>query len=99
MPLSQLSKTPVPPPLANALERNFPLEARRQGKAGEAKVRARIDPSGRVGLARVTFESSDGFGSACQKTLLESRWTPPLDRKGKAVATWVTYRCKFRVDE
>jgi TonB family protein len=99
MPLAELSKKPAPPPLAEALERNYPPEARSQGKSGEAKVRARIDPGGRVAIARVTSETSDGFGHACQKTLLDSTWTPPLDRDGKPVATWVTYRCKFRVDD
>lgn len=24
---------------------------------------------------------------------------PPLDRSGKPTSTWVTYRCKFRVDD
>jgi len=62
-------------------------------------VRARIDPSGHVGLANITFESGDGFGKSCQRTLLASVWTPPLDRKGKPVSTWVTYRCKFRIDD
>jgi TonB family protein len=98
-PLTELSQKPAPPPLAKALERNYPPEARSQGLAGEAKVRARIDPNGRVGVARVTSESSHGFGAACQTTLLASAWTPPLDREGKPSTTWVTYRCKFRIED
>ncbi len=98
LPLSQLSRPPQPPALGGALQRNYPSHARQQGKAGEAKVRARIEPSGRIQLAKVVQETSEGFGAACQKTLLASQWTAPLDKKGKPAATWVSYRCKFRID-
>ncbi len=98
-PLRELSQKPAPPPLTEALERNYPPQARTQGKAGEAKVRALISPSGRVSQASVTFETAGGFGQACQKTLLESTWTAPRDRDGKPATTWVTYRCKFRVGD
>lgn len=98
IPLAQLSKKPAPPDLGRALEKNFPQDARRQGKSGEAQVRARVEPSGEIRTAQVFFESSGGFGDACKKTLLESKWTAPLDRAGTPVATWVSYRCKFRVD-
>lgn len=98
IPLASLSKKPVPPDLGGALKQNYPPDARRQGRAGEAKVQARVEPSGSVGFAKVSFESDDGFGAACRKTLLASKWTAPLDRKGNPVATWVSYRCKFRID-
>lgn len=99
VPLARLSRKPAPPPLAAALERNYPLDARRQGKSGEAKVRARIEPSGRVAAAELSFETSPGFGNACRTTLLASKWSPPLDDAGKPVATWVVYRCKFRAED
>lgn len=98
-PLSMLSRKPMPPPLENALQRNYPARARSQGQSGEAKVRARIEPNGKVTLAKVTFESSGGFGDACRSTLLASTWSTPLDARGRPVATWVTYRCKFRIDD
>lgn len=98
-PLTQLSRKPVPPALAAALERNYPAAARSQGRSGEAKVRALIDAQGRVSSVTVSFESAPEFGAACQKTLLPSRWTPPLGQLGKPTATFITYRCKFRVDE
>lgn len=97
--LAELSKHPVPPSLAQALERNYPNDARRQGQSGEAKVRARIESNGQVKLAKVAFESAQGFGAACLTTLLGSQWSAPLDKKGKPVATWVSYRCKFRINE
>ncbi len=99
LPLAQLSKHPVPPSLGGALKRNYPRAAQRQGQSGEAKVRARIEANGHVTLAKVAFESAEGFGSACRKTLLASKWSAPLDKKGRPVATWVSYRCKFRIDE
>ncbi len=98
IPLAQLSKKPTPPDLGGALKRNYPPDARRQGRAGEAKVRARVEPSGSIALAKIASESDEGFGAACRKTLLSSKWTAPLDHSGKPVATWVSYRCKFRVD-
>jgi TonB family protein len=98
-PLAQLSRKPVPPALALALERNYPAGARRQGKSGEAKVRALIDAFGRVISVTIAFESAPEFGAACKKTLLQSQWTAPLGQLGKPIATFITYRCKFRVDD
>jgi TonB family protein len=98
-PLAQLSRKPVPPALAAALERNYPSGARRQGKSGEAKVRALIDALGRVASVTIHFESAPEFGAACKKTLLQSQWTAPLGQLGKPTATFVTYRCTFRVDD
>jgi hypothetical protein len=98
LPLAELSRKPVPPALGSALARNYPKQARSLGKSGDAKVRARIEPSGEVTVAKITFETSSGFGDACKTTLLGSRWSAPLDRNGRAVSTWVTYQCKFRVD-
>ena len=98
IPLARLGRPPVPPALESVLRRNYPASARSQGQSGEAKVRVRIEPTGHVRTADITLESAAGFGEACRRTLLSSRWTAPLDRGGRAVATWITYRCKFRVD-
>jgi TonB family protein len=98
LPLSQLSKKPVPPPLTKALERNYPTEARNLGRSGEAKVRARIEANGVVQSAKVSSETAPGFGAACRKTLLESKWSSPRDRNGKPVATWINYQCKFQIE-
>ena len=99
IPFARLGKPPRPPSLESALRRNYPPAAHRQGQSGEAKVRARIDPTGRVQVALLNFESAPGFGEACRRTLLDSRWSAPIDHDGRAVATWITYRCKFRVDD
>jgi protein TonB len=94
-PLAQLSRKPVPPPLAAALERHYPVAARRLGRSGEALVRARIEANGVLSEAQLKSETAPGFGAACRQALLASRWTGPLDRDGRPVATYITYRCKF----
>lgn len=99
VPLAQLAKRPIPPALGASLEKNYPPSARRQGKSGEAKVRARIEANGQVVIASIREQSSPEFGRACQKTLQGSRWSAPLDEKGRQVATWINYRCKFRFDD
>lgn len=99
VPLSQLSKKPVPPALGASLRKNYPLDERRQGRSGEAKVRALLDATGRITRVDVAEQSSTSFGAACRKTLLDSRWSAPIDASGKPVPTWITYRCKFRIDE
>ncbi len=94
---SDLSTRPSPPALGSALERNYPGEARRRGLGGTAKVRARIDPDGVVRRVALLDESGLGFGSACSRTLVGSRWSPPKDRSGRSVATEIRYTCHFKV--
>jgi TonB family protein len=93
-----LSKPPSAPSLASQLRQHYPADARRRGVGGEAVVRARVDPDGRVRTCNVLSESEAGFGSACRSTVLGSSWSPPLDREGHPVATYVRYTCRFRVD-
>lgn len=99
LPLSQLSRKPSPPPLTAALERNYPATARSIGQSGDASVRARIEANGELRLANIVVETAAGFGDACRRTLLASKWSAPLDRAGKPVATWITYRCRFRIGD
>lgn len=93
-----LSKHPSAPSLDSQLRNHYPADARRRGVGGEAVVRARVDPDGRVRTCNVVSESEAGFGSACRSTVLGSSWSPPLDREGHPVATYVRYTCRFRVD-
>ncbi len=99
VPLRELSRKPMPPSLTASLARNYPRGARNIGQSGEASVRALVEASGEIQRAKVTAESSSGFGEACRLSLIGSRWGVPLDRAGRPVATWITYRCKFRVDD
>jgi TonB family protein len=95
--LASLSRPPAPPDLGDVLERHYPEPARRQGLAGEAVLRARITPDGRARDLVVVSQSLAGFGDACRATLRDSVWSAPLDREGRAVATLVTYTCRFEV--
>ncbi len=95
--LASLSRAPAPPDLADVLERHYPEAARRQGLAGQAVLKARIPPDGHPRDLVLVSQSTLGFGDACRATLRDSVWTAPLDREGRAVATLVTYTCRFEV--
>jgi TonB family protein len=95
--VSDLSTRPSPPSLADALERNYPSDARQRGLSGSAKVRARIDPDGVVRRVSMLEESGPGFGTACSRTLSGSRWAAPKDKAGRSVATEIRYTCRFVV--
>ena len=94
---ADLSRLPEAPRLEDALERNYPREARQSGQAGKAVVRARISAEGGVHDLTVISETGAGFGRACRDTLTGSRWMPPIDRAGHAVATIINYTCRFEV--
>jgi protein TonB len=95
--VADLSRKPEAPALQDLLERNYPAEARQTGQPGKAVIRARIMPDGSVRDMAVLSESGPLFGRACRDTLSGSRWTPPLDRSGNAVATIINYTCRFEV--
>jgi protein TonB len=96
--LGDLSRPPAAPDLAGALEAAYPAEARAKGVAGKAVVRARITAEGRVRELALVSESGGGFGAACEQTLRASTWSPPLDRDGHPVATFISYTCRFQVE-
>jgi len=95
--LGSLSRPPEPPDLNAELERHYPEAARRQGTPGQAVLKARITPEGRTRDMVVVSQSAPGFGEACRATLRDSVWSAPLDKDGQAVATFVTYTCRFEV--
>ncbi len=99
VPVGDLSEHPQPPALAGLLRANYPNEARQRGLRGTASVRARIDLDGLIRSARLLSETAPGFGSACRRTVLGSRWSAPRDKNGRAVATEIVYTCHFEVDQ
>jgi protein TonB len=94
-----LSRRPVPPgDLNSVLEQNFPSRASAQGVAGSAVVKLRILPDGRVVPVQIVRETGDyGFGKTCMRVLGQSRWQPPLDKRGQPVATEIRFTCDFEV--
>ncbi|HVZ75503.1 MAG TPA: energy transducer TonB [Polyangia bacterium] len=96
--LGDLSKPPTAPDLAGALEAAYPADARAKGVAGKAVVRARVMPDGQLRELALVSESASGFGRACERTLRGSSWTPPLDKGGQPVSTFINYTCRFNVE-
>ncbi len=92
-----LSRRPAAPDLTDVLARAYPSDARKKGISGKSVIRARIMPNGRVTEMVTLSESTSGFGAACQKTLRDSIWVPPLDRDARAVSTFINYTCRFEV--
>jgi TonB family protein len=97
VPVGSLGRAPHAPGLDAALEREYPVAARRTGVSGRAVLRVEILPDGRIGVVRRTSESFAGFGEACERTVRSARWEPPIDREGHPVATEITYTCRFEI--
>lgn len=93
--LADLSEKPRAPNLNGSLRRLYPPAAREQEVSGHAAVRVRVGPNGAVTTTRLVAESFAGFGAACQAALQGSTWSSPRDRDGRAVSTWLLYRCNF----
>jgi TonB family protein len=96
-PKEDLSRLPAPPDLTDRLNAMYPPRAKTLGDAGRASLSLVVLPDGQVGAIDVRSASSADFGKACKDTVAGSRWAPPLDRNGKAVATRVGYTCRFDV--
>lgn len=96
--LKDLAQKPSAPNLNGALRRFYPAAAREQQVSGSAAVRARIGPGGTVTTTQLVSESFAGFGAACQSALRGSSWSPPRDHAGRAVSTWILYRCTFQLN-
>jgi len=93
-----LSRPPVPPTnMDQTLVRNYPLLARKQGIEGTAVMRARITATGQIATVTLIRETFNGFGQACEKTIKSGRWRPKLDKRGRPIATDITYTCRFEV--
>jgi TonB family protein len=97
---ADLSRRPSPQGDTDAiLQRNYPPRARQLGVEGHVVLGFRIMPDGTVGRFRVRSESptDQGFARACQRTVEQIRWEPPLANDGSAVATDASFECEFAV--
>jgi outer membrane biosynthesis protein TonB len=99
VPPADLRRPPEAPALDEALARNYPEEQRRQGLTGVAIVRARILADGRVKPLAVISASAPAFAEACKRTLVDSRWSQPLDREARPCATDISYTCRFELGQ
>ncbi len=94
-----LSRQPGPPSLRRKLERLYPPKARAEGREGSAVVRVQINSDGSTSNLRLISESIPGydFGDACLRALRGEKWSPPLDKDGRRVATRVNFVCGFTI--
>lgn len=94
---SDRSRAPRPPPgLRALLRRHYPPRARAVGAEGEARLRIRVSRDGTVSVLGVLPGSSPIFTDACRDALeAAGPFTPGRDRRGRAVATVLPFRCRF----
>ncbi len=95
--LADLRRAPRAPVLDEALQRHYPPEARRAGLGGVAVLRVQVLATGRTGTVRHLRETHFGFARACEGAVRGASWEPPLAKDGTAVATEITYTCRFEV--
>lgn len=95
----ELSRRPVPPSGLDGLVRtHYPKSLRAQQLEGTGSARLLISPSGVVGTALPSSESSPGFAAACADAMRStSGWGTPLDREGRPVSTWIHFTCEFSI--
>jgi protein TonB len=74
----------------------FPPEADAAGiDEAVVGIRVEVDPSGEVQDVSIPKDPGHGFGRAAQRCAKAKRWTPALDRDGKAVGGAVDLRVRF----
>jgi len=97
-PKTSLARPPRQPPNMDAtLLKFYPKQAKAQGIEGLAVMKVVISRNGRPSDIRLERESYAGFGDACRKTLMSSRWKPKLNDSGRPIPVEITYTCRFEV--
>lgn len=100
---ANLSRRPGQPAgLTNAaLQRNYPLGARRTSTSGRVVMRITVGPDGRLRSATTVRETPPGLGfaAACRDTLFQhdTGWTPGLDVRGVPGLAATTFSCTFDI--
>jgi len=57
-----------------------------------------IDEQGHVTRVRVVKDPGGGLGAVARQAMLQERWTPARDKRGRPVATIIPYRYRFVLD-
>ncbi len=66
--------------------------------AGSAKLRIRIETTGRVTPQYIIEATDHEFAEACCRSLRASQWTPALDSQGQPLAKSVVFTCNFELE-
>lgn len=76
----------------------YPPQLRALGVQGEVEALVAVLPDGSVGGARLVSSSHDAFIEAARSAIDAARFHPAL-REGHPVASWVSVRLRFRLEE
>jgi protein TonB len=84
-------------PLA-PIEPAYPPQLRALGLEGDVAARVVVRADGSVGGAQLVASSDEAFTAAVREALERARFEPAR-REGRPVASWVTLRLRFRLEE
>jgi len=84
-------------PLA-PIEPDYPESLRALGMEGEVEARVVVRADGSPGGAELVASSHDAFTAAAREALREARFQPAR-LAGRPVASWLTVRLRFRLEE
>jgi protein TonB len=88
----------VPARPVDPIEPAYPPQLRALGVEGEVEARVVVLADGTVGGAKLSRSTDDAFTGAVREALAHARFHPAR-RAGRPVASWVTLRLKFRLEE
>jgi TonB family protein len=75
----------------------YPEEARREGLEADVRVELLVSEAGAVVDLKVPRRAGNGFDEAA-RTLARRIAFRPAERNGRAVAVWIPFTIKFRLD-
>jgi TonB family protein len=76
----------------------YPEAARRQGLDGDVKLEILVDETGRVTRVKVVRPAGNGFDEAADRLIRKHRFRP-AQKGGQAVAVWIPWTYKFRLED
>lgn len=94
--VTRLPRLLTQPSLAD-MRSAYPEDARRNGTEANVYLKILVDAQGRVTKVRVVRGSSDGFDRAALELVKRFRFRPG-EVDGRAVAVWIPWTYKFRLE-
>jgi protein TonB len=88
----------VPARPVDPIQPAYPPELRALGVEGDVEARVVVLADGTVGGAKLSRSSDPAFTEAVRESLAHARFHPAR-RAGRPVASWVTLRLRFRLEE
>jgi protein TonB len=76
----------------------YPAQLRALGVEGDVEARVVVLADGTVGGAKLSRSTDPAFTEAVREALAHARFHPAR-RAGRPVASWVTVKLRFRLDE